>query len=837
MGRNKTSIIFLLLFFCGRVVMLGQDISQQEPLPQILSQLQARYNSNFNYFEDTVRDISIIPPASNLSLEQALEYLRQQTGLVFTQLQDNFISVKRQNEQILCGYLLDIDTQEPLASATVQGVKNSAVTNAQGYFELTVSSENEAITIRYLGYRTLNRLSKYFQSSGCQPIYMRSQQQALSQIVLSNYLVEGINKLNTGELEVDFSKFSILPGLIEADVLQAVQAFPGIQSINETVSNINIRGGTHDQNLILWDDIKMYQSGHFFGLISVFNPQITQKVSLQKNGTSADHSDGVSGTIAMETDGQVNNTFKGNIGVNLIDANGFIDLPVGKNSSVQVAARKSLNDIVTTPTYEEYFRRISQDTEVETNTEFVINTDQKFNFYDASVRWISHLSDKDQLRVNFINIDNELIFNENATVTGEEVSRESSVSQNSIGGGVQYVRTWNDNLQTEVQVYETDYKLKAINANIFQSQRFLQENVVSETGARLKLNYKLNDKFILHSGYQFLETEITNLDDVDVPKVRTLISNVVRTHAGFAQVDYSSTDKQTNLNLGFRYNYLDKFKKHLFEPRLSFSQKFAAYFSLDISGEIKHQITSQVINFQNDFLGVEKRRWQLANDADIPVIDSKQGSLAINFSQKGWLVSAEGYYKTVDGITTQSQGFQNQYEFVKTAGSYEVTGVDLLLRKRLPNFNVWLSYSIMNNEYTFPDLPEVTFPSNLDIKQAVTFGTTYNYKGFKLAAGLNWHTGKPTTRPVAGQEIIDDEINYSDTNSSRLEDYMRLDASALYEWKFDGIALHLGVSVWNILDAENEINNYYRINDEGVAEEFTQNSLGLTPHALLRVYF
>jgi hypothetical protein len=133
--------------------------------------------------------------------------------------------------------------------------------------------------------------------------------QKLSEVTVAGYIVKGINKLNDGSFEIDVSDFDILPGLIDTDVLQAVQAFPGVQSINETVSNINIRGGTHDQNLILWDDIKMYQSGHFFGLISMFNPQITQRVSLIKNGSSTEYTDGVSGTISMETNRDINDKF------------------------------------------------------------------------------------------------------------------------------------------------------------------------------------------------------------------------------------------------------------------------------------------------------------------------------------------------------------------------------------------------------------------------------------------------------------------------------------------------------------------------------------------------
>jgi hypothetical protein len=74
----------------------------------------------------------------------------------------------------------------------------------------------------------------------------------------------------------------------------------------------------------------------------------------------------------------------------------------------------------------------------------IINSDKAFDFYDMSLRWIYRINDKEELRVNFINVANELVFNENATIDTVEDSRESSLSQNSIAGSVAYSRVWND---------------------------------------------------------------------------------------------------------------------------------------------------------------------------------------------------------------------------------------------------------------------------------------------------------------------------------------------------------------------------------------------------------
>jgi hypothetical protein len=837
--RKKIKQLIVLFFV---LLLISFDVNAQEtkkeqPLLKIIEALQIQYNIQFNYAEDNIDGITLIPPTKTLTLTEVVDYLNKSSDLVFIIMNNTFVLVKPREALILCGFIKDKDNLNPLQNVTIQGLKNSTISDENGFFRLSITSEFEHITIRHLGFKKITRLYKNFIINNCGNIYLRTNFQSLSEVVISNYIVSGINKLNNGSYEIDFLNFDILPGLIDADVLQSVQAFPGILSINETVSNINIRGGTHDQNLILWDNIKMYQSGHFFGLISIYNPQITQKVSLLKNGSDVSLTDGVSGTISMGTNKKINTEFKGSLGVNFIDANGFADIPINKNASIQIAARKSINEIVKSPTYNAFFDRISQNTEVENNESSIINSDKEFAFYDASLRWIYNITDKDKIRLNFINVGNELIFNENALINTIEESRQSRLTQNSIAGALYYNKIWNDNLQTTFEAYETDYTLKAVNANLLDAQRFLQKNTVSESSIKFKVDYKINNKIHLLSGYHFVETEITNLDDVDNPVFRLLISEVLRTHGIFSQLGFKSLNRNTNLNVGLRVNYFNKFNNTILEPRVSFNQRFLNYFTVELLGEYKHQSTSQIINFQNDFLGIEKRRWQLSNNEDIPIIKSKQASIGLNFSNNGWLVSAVGYYKKVNGITTQSQGFQNQFEFLKANGSYTVNGLDFILRKNIQNFNAWLSYSYMNNTYTFKSLPQPTFKSNYDITNAITLGTAYNYKKLKLSAGLNWHSGKPTTKPVFQNEITDNNINFEATNSSRLEDYLRVDISAMCDFKLGAKSnANIGLSVWNVFDKKNETNTFYRIK-EGSVKQSLQRSLGLTPNAVLRIYF
>ena len=665
--------------------------------------------------------------------------------------------------------------------------------------------------------------------------------QELNEVVVSNYLTAGISRNNNGVTTIKPQKFGILPGMIEPDVLQSIQALPGIMSVDETISNINIRGGTHDQNLILWDGIKMYQSGHFFGLISAFNPYLTEHVDVSKSGTSAQYGDGISSVIDMQNSNNLDQEFKAGIGINMINVDGFLKLPISKNIEFQLSTRRAITDFVNTPTYKSYFDRVFQDTDITNNGRDLngtISKDETFYFSDISTKLLVNLTEKDRLRFNFMVVSNTIEYKEQSNINGQDNESNSYLKQNSLNGGMNYERFWSSKFNTNLQFYASDYNLDATNQDLVNNQRLIQENKVTEYALKLNTNWFINDMFKLTSGYQFFETGISNLEDVDNPFFRSYIKEVVRTHSIYSELQYLCENLNTNIKFGGRINYFDKFDTYIIEPRVSFSQRFGDYFRFELLGEVKSQTTSQIIDLQNDFLGIEKRRWILANDEDIPIIKSKQGSVGFHFDKDNFLVSVEGYLKEVEGITTRSQGFQNQYQFVNDIGDYEVLGLDVLLNKQFLNTSMWLSYTYSDNTYTFNTLNNgQEFPNNVDITHAVTFGATQTLDKLKLALGINWHSGKPFTEPNQATPTVGNSINYAAPNSSNLDDYFRVDFSATYRFKLgDGVNAVTGISLWNLTNKENIINSYYKLENNEVIR-IDNTSLGLTPNASFRVNF
>ena len=396
--------IFICLFGVGLLLLPesinSQNTTQRIPVQKILEQLEKQYGIRFNYDPRILIGESVVNFSEKGTLESQLKRIENQTALEFSKMDASIYAVFK--TFTVCGYVLENEQESPLEGATIQAKQSYTTTDEKGYFSIRIRSDVTTLSIRYLGYQTRLWTPTKESSTRCPKVLLSAETEVINPIVLKGYLIQGIDKNLQGTIDVHFSQFTLLPGLIEADILQTLQSLPSIHSTDETISNLSIRGGSHDQNLILWDGIKMYQSGHFFGLISSFNPKITHKATFIQNGTQAGYTDGVSGTIDLKTEDQIAQELSGSFSLNFLSADGFLDLPISEKSSLQLAARKSINELVKTPTYDSYFDRVTQQTELLNTMNNNRISSQDFQFYDTSLRWLYQISENDFLRFNFI---------------------------------------------------------------------------------------------------------------------------------------------------------------------------------------------------------------------------------------------------------------------------------------------------------------------------------------------------------------------------------------------------------------------------------------------------
>lgn len=841
-----TFLLYFLLLLPVGVIAQEEQPTDSLSVAQYLREVETEFGIKFSYVDEALSGLSIQRPPTN-DINTQLRSIAMQTGLEFTRINDRYYAISLPGKIDVCAYVFDNFEVNSISGASVEvlGSDLSTITDTEGRFQLQAVPRDATLRIRHLGYKPKFIRATSIIGENCPVLPLAVLYEQLEEVVVFDILTSGIKSQGDGSITLDIEDFGILPGQSEPDVLQSVQALPGVKSIDETVSDINIRGGTNDQNVLLWDGMKMYQSGHFFGLISAFNPYLTDKVTLYKNGTPARLGEGVSGTIAMETADDIGSQAYGGAGFNLISGDVYIHMPLNDKTAVQFSARRSVTDFINTPTYKQFFNRAFQDTEVQ-GQQGSENVDQEeeFYFYDLSAKFLYNPSEDHKVRVSALHINNDLRYSE--TREGESSADESTLDQTNLSVGLRWDGTWSDTFRTHTNAFFTRYNLDARTLTNDGEQRLFQNNLVEEGSIRLSSYWKLSSTLEWENGYQFSEVGITNTAQVTQPPFDSNIKDVLRTHAPYSELSYSSPGRKFMLSTGLRMSRLENpgdFSLWRAEPRLRVNTLLVPNLRFTILGEYKTQGIGQVVDLEQNFLGIEKRRWFVSDNDELPVTRSKQASAGLIFDKGAWYMSGEIFAKDVDGISTLTQGFQNEGQFENEQGGYFIKGAELLLNYRENRISTWLSYTYNENTYDFPDLDPSRFPNNLDIRHTATLAMTYEVSDLKLGFGFNYRTGKPYTKPQQDGnglniDLFPQSINYESPNSSRLPDYLRTDFSVIYSFQLTpGIKAKAGASILNILNRRNVLNAYYRVNEEDEIERVESLSLGLTPNVSFRISF
>ena len=243
----------------------------------------------------------------------------------------------------------------------------------------------------------------------CRNIFLGLALVDFPKIIITEYLADGIDQ-NSADAHISIKpeKMDMLPGLTEADVLQSIQLLPGVSSPNETASGIFIHGGTPDQNLILWDGIPIYHSGHFFGSISAFNPNVVDDVKVYRGGFGPQYGGRVSGVIDISSTDNIPEQISAGIGINLTHGDAFAKIPLFKQKAALILSfRRSFTDLWQTPTFKQMSKKVFQGTKIEDSQEEAEDDDnldltQEFHFIDFSAKWIWQVSPKDRFVMSYV---------------------------------------------------------------------------------------------------------------------------------------------------------------------------------------------------------------------------------------------------------------------------------------------------------------------------------------------------------------------------------------------------------------------------------------------------
>ncbi|WP_298418441.1 TonB-dependent receptor plug domain-containing protein [uncultured Kordia sp.] len=875
--------LFLFLVFAVSNAQNKDYTYQNTPLLEVIQQIEKEYNFTFSYANDMIQNKSITLKASQIEFSELLIILEAQTGLQFEKISDTqiIITPKQANNKV-CGYVLDATTRMPIPFATITGNENQQVaTNLNGFFTINKTTSN-TFTANSFGYTAL----QFFGSENCLPIYLTQGTESLEAVIISGYITNGIDRNQDGSISVDTKRLGILPGLLNADIAQSIQLIPGVSTLDESATGIQIRGGSPDQNLILYDNIKLYNTGYFYGMFSLFNPFATQRATIFRSGTSASYGDRISGIIDISSGDEIPEKTSSGFEIDGVAINGFVKTPLSEKVALYVFARRSYPDVWKTPTYNSYADKIFTNfgvardingnvLELETDDDFSSETSNNdFSFVDVNTKIVLKPNKKNTLSFSGLYTRNNLDFD---FTGGDELLIDSLTTKNK-GLSFEWKHSTSEKQHEKLTVYFSEYNSFYQNKEIKDEtgdgipdldEINTRQNDIVDIGASLSLTRQLTDSQKLTAGYQLSYTDLDIIIRKEKPLENT-IEDAGQNDSNFKNAlfgEYTLNFKNKGfINAGIRFVHYNSVNTFLAEPRINFEYPLNDRFRVKTAIERRNQPISQLIEFNHTELRLENNLWRLSDNNQYPLLSSNQISGGILYSHKNLNIDIDAYYKELEGLTTFTNGFSNPLENLEE-GESTIKGLDVLLKYKWNHYKIWAGYTFNDITFKFPNLAgnAAKFPGNNDITHAFRISNTLKVDNWQFSLGWQIRSGKPIT-PVNSYEIkIDADgenagvVNFGAINSKRLPDFHRLDASILYDFNIKKLRAQLGVSVLNLYNRVQPISITYKaerkpLDDGGIPVEGTTGatleerevileqviqrfSLGLTPNVSFKIFF
>ena len=189
------------------------------------------------------------------------------------------IGIKTSNLQgkaSLAGYVRDAASGAAVIGAAVY-IENPMIgvaTDQFGYYSITLDKGRHVLKIKSVGMKSTERQIMLY-SDGKLNIDLDEDMIPLKEVIVQSERDVRVSGLQMGAEKLDIRTMKQMPLVLgETDIMKIVLTLPGVQSVGEGTVGLNVRGGTTNQNLILFNDAIIYNPSHLFGFFSTFNPDV-----------------------------------------------------------------------------------------------------------------------------------------------------------------------------------------------------------------------------------------------------------------------------------------------------------------------------------------------------------------------------------------------------------------------------------------------------------------------------------------------------------------------------------------------------------------------------------
>lgn len=707
----------------------------------------------------------------------------------------------------ISGFIKEEATGENSIAANVYFQKKGSekkrkgiVTNAYGFFSITLEQGAYEMTVNYLGFTNYTQnvaLDKDIRLN----VSMKEEALLGKEVeIIGQKSDENVTKTEMSVITLDIEQIKALPSFMgETDILKTIQLLPGVQS-TEGNTGFYVRGGGPDQNLVLLDEAVVYNSGHLFGFFSVFNGDAVKNVELFKGNMPAQYGGRLSSVLDVSMKEGNNQTCHGEGGIGVIASRFTYEGPIKKNiSSFLVSGRRTYIDVVSKP-----FQKKDG-----------AFSGSAYYFYDLNTKINYRLSDNDRLFLSgYFGRDVFTFSNGKDNSTSSAGTFKVSMPWGNATGTLRWNHVLSKKHFMNTSAIFSDYKFE------FGAEQsgfaFKLMSGIRDWNYKMDFGYFPSTKHSIKYGLNYIyHTFIPNQATAKAGDVEIDLGKVPKLHAhdvAFYFGDDFDLIENIRLNAGLRYSYFmqvgpfERYVKSQVTQKIidtvfyKSGEKAADYGGLEPRTSVRFTLnkkSSIKASFSQNYQYIHLASISsvsLPTDLWIPSTSvirpqfSTQYAMGYfrNFKDDTYETSLEVYYKDMRQMiefkegATPDQNVKDNVDNSFTFGKGWSYGAELFLKKRTGMFTGWIGYTLAwtHRQFDFLNLGNI-FAPKYDRRHDVSVALTYDYtKRWTFGSVFVFATGNAATLPaswyfVEGQMIPE----YGDRNSFRMAPYHRVDLS------------------------------------------------------------
>ncbi|MCI1188570.1 TonB-dependent receptor [Hymenobacter sp. DH14] len=695
----------------------------------------------------------------------------------------------------LAGHIRDQKSGEPVIGASIyeETTNEGTSTDQFGAYSLTLALGRHTLKIRGVGIKNTRR-QVVLRADGKLEIEVEEDIIPLKEVVIEAEKDKNVSSLQMGVEKIDIKTMRQVPTAFgETDILRVVMTLPGVKSVGEGSTGLNVRGGATDQNLILFNDATVYNPSHLFGFFSAFNPDILQGVELYKSAIPAKYGGRLSSVLDITTREGNKKKFAGSGGIGPLTSRLTLEGPLVKDKSAFIISGRtsysdwllrrlsspalrqssaSFYDVTAYVSHEINEKNSVYATGYLSTDKFRLASDTSYRYLNqtASLKWRHTFSNKlfGVFTGAYSHYDYAITSSKNP-VNASQLAY--AINQPSLRADFTFFPNPRHTVDFGVssQLYDIapgsllpQGDASLIRPDVLPRERGLESAIYAadriDLTARLSVSLGLRFSF-----YQALGPRDVYRYEAGSARSLSTLTDTVKYTSGSVLAHYQGPEYR----LSARYSLTDNSS-----VKLSYNR----------TRQYIHQLSNTASVSPADI-------WKLS-DANVRPQVGDQYSIGYyrNFKNNTIETSVETYYKTLKDFVDYKSGATlvlNRHietDIVNAHG--KAYGVEVMVRKLTGKLNGWVSYTysrslVQVNEGTTADMINGGnyYPSNFDKPHDVTLVGNYRLsRRFSTSLNFNYSTGRPITLPLAKYyEANSLRVLYSDRNAYRVPDYLRVD--------------------------------------------------------------